>query len=126
MRIIARYTPWEITLLAEGGHLRLLPGEPALKADGPWPQPDVTLAGTPLALMALQREDAAAVIRRGDVTLTVLADALRKLPEFVEATYEGEAGGDGPFLHLTLHGPTSCLGVSHSRGNARRPRQTTI
>lgn len=70
MRIIARYTPWEITLLAEGGHLRLLPGEPALKADGPWPQPDVTLAGTPLALMALQREDAAAVIRRGDVTLT--------------------------------------------------------
>lgn len=68
MRILARFTPWELTLLADGGKLRLLPGEPAL-ADGPWPAPDVTLAGTPLALLSLQREDPAAVIRRGDVTL---------------------------------------------------------
>lgn len=70
MRVIARYTPWELTLLAEGGRLRLLPGEPGVIPGGPWPPVDVTLAGTPLALLALQREDPAVVIRRGDVTLT--------------------------------------------------------
>jgi ubiquinone biosynthesis protein UbiJ len=70
MRVVARYTPWELTLLAEGGRLRLLPGEPGVVPDGPWPPADVTLAGTPLALLALQREDPAVVIRRGDVTLT--------------------------------------------------------
>lgn len=70
MRIIARFTPWEITLMAEGGRLCILPGEPATDASAPWPEPDVTLSGTPLALLALQRaEDPAEVIRRGDVSL---------------------------------------------------------
>jgi ubiquinone biosynthesis protein UbiJ len=70
MLVVAKYTPWEITLMAEGGRLRLLPGEPATDAGAPWPAPDVTLSGTPLALLALQRaEDPAGVIRRGDVAL---------------------------------------------------------
>lgn len=70
MRIIARFTPWEITLLAKDGKLCVLPGDPSLVEGGPWPPPDVTLAGSPLALMSLQSEDPAVVIRRGDVTLS--------------------------------------------------------
>ncbi len=70
MRIVALHTPWELTLLAEGGHLRVLPGEPAGGAGGPWPAADVTLSGTPLGLLALQREEPAVVIRRGDATLS--------------------------------------------------------
>jgi hypothetical protein len=50
---------------------------------------------TPRAIYSASPVDALKVVRGGDVTLTVLADALRMLPEFVEATYEGEAGGDG-------------------------------
>ncbi len=69
MRVVARYTPWELTLMAEGGRLRLLPGEPGVIGGGPWPPADVTLSGTPLSLLALQREEPAVVIRRGDVTL---------------------------------------------------------
>jgi ubiquinone biosynthesis protein UbiJ len=64
MRIVARHTPWELTLLAQQGQLRLLRGEAA----GP-EAADATLAGTPFGLLALLREDPAAVIRRGDVTL---------------------------------------------------------
>jgi len=70
IHIVARHTPWDLTLLSEGGHLRVLPGEPADSVKGPGPAPDVTLTGTPLALLALQREDPAVVIRRGDVTLS--------------------------------------------------------
>lgn len=67
IHIVAQHTPWDLTLLSEGGHLRVLPGEPAGSDKVP---PDVTLTGTPLALLALQREDPAVVIRRGDVTLS--------------------------------------------------------
>jgi ubiquinone biosynthesis protein UbiJ len=64
MRIVARHTPWEFTLLARQGQLRVLRGEAA----GP-EAADATLVGTPLGLLALMREDPATVIRRGDVTL---------------------------------------------------------
>ncbi len=70
LRIIARYTPWELTLMAEKERLHLLPGEPGVVPGGPWPPADVTLSGTPLALLSLQRENPADVIRRGDVTLS--------------------------------------------------------
>lgn len=84
MRIVARYTPWELTLLAEGGKLRLLPGEPAVTAGGPWPPADVTLSGTPLSLLALQREDPAVVIRRGDVTLSGDGETGARFQELVQ------------------------------------------
>jgi ubiquinone biosynthesis protein UbiJ len=78
MRIVARHTPWELTLLAQEGRLRLLRGTGAATTAAPAAATpdagasataDATLAGTPFALLALMREDPAAVIRRGDVTL---------------------------------------------------------
>ena len=64
MRIVARHTPWELSLLAQEGRLRVLRGDA-----GRTPAADATLTGTPFGLLALLREDPAAVIRRGDVTL---------------------------------------------------------
>jgi ubiquinone biosynthesis accessory factor UbiJ len=61
MHIVARFTPWDVTLSAEGGRLRLQRGAQA--------GVDVTLTGTPLAMLSLLREDPQAVIRRGDVSL---------------------------------------------------------
>jgi ubiquinone biosynthesis protein UbiJ len=63
LRVVARHTPWEVSVLAEQGRARLL-------RDAPGDAADVTLSGTPLAMLALLREDPAAVIRRGDVSLT--------------------------------------------------------
>jgi ubiquinone biosynthesis protein UbiJ len=82
MRVVASHTPWELTLLAEGGHLRVLPGEPS-GSRGSWPAPDVTLTGTPLALLALQREEPAVVIRRGDVTLSGDGEAGARFQELI-------------------------------------------
>lgn len=62
MRITARLSPWHITLHSSNGRL-------LLQRDDVTP-PDVGLSGTPLGLLALLREEPAAVIRRGDVTLT--------------------------------------------------------
>ena len=56
----ARYTPWQLTLRAAAGKLRL--SRTAAAADA-------TLSGTPLALLAMTRDDPAEVIRRGDVTI---------------------------------------------------------
>ncbi|RIK75584.1 MAG: hypothetical protein DCC68_20955 [Planctomycetota bacterium] len=50
---------------------------------------------TPRATYTASPVDEIKVVRGGDATLTVLADALRMLPEFVEAAYEGESGGEG-------------------------------
>ena len=61
MRVVVRHTPWEVSVLAEQGRAVLLRDAP--------PDADVTLAGTPLSMLALLREDPAEVIRRGDVTL---------------------------------------------------------
>jgi hypothetical protein len=58
-------------------------------------RPAPFVVATPLATYSASPVNSLKVVRGGDVTLTVLADALRKLPEFVETTYEGEAGGDG-------------------------------
>jgi ubiquinone biosynthesis protein UbiJ len=62
LRVVARHTPWEVTVLAEGGRARLLREDSA--------GAEVTLAGTPLAMLSLLRGDPADVIRRGDVSLT--------------------------------------------------------
>jgi ubiquinone biosynthesis protein UbiJ len=62
LRVIARHTPWEVSVIAGQGRARLLRGAP--------PDADVTLSGTPLSMLALLREDPAEVIRRGDVALS--------------------------------------------------------
>lgn len=68
MRVVVRHTPWEVTARALEGRLQLLRGDAG--------EADVTLSGTPLSMLALLRaDDPAAVIRRGDVTLTGDAEA---------------------------------------------------
>ncbi len=62
MRIVARFTPWQLTLQADATQLRLLRDDRA--------PVDVELAGSPLALLSLLREEPQSVIRRGDVSLT--------------------------------------------------------
>lgn len=76
MRITARHTPWSVTLHATQGRL-LLARDAAYVAD-------VTLAGSPLALMSLTREDPAVVIRRGDVTLTGDGEAGARFQELAQ------------------------------------------
>jgi ubiquinone biosynthesis protein UbiJ len=78
MRVVVRHTPWQVSALAEGGRLRLLREDQS--------PAQVTLTGTPLAMLSMLREEPAAVIRRGDVTLTG----------------DGEAGGRFQELALLL------------------------
>lgn len=70
--IHARYTPWRLTLRVKGGRLLLSRGAG---------NADATLTGTPLALLALTREEPAAVIRRGDVTIDGDSDTATRFQE---------------------------------------------
>lgn len=76
MQVVARYTPWRLWLLAADGRLRL-----SRESTG---TADVTLAGTPMALLALLREDPAAVIRRGDATLGGDAETGQRFQELAQ------------------------------------------
>jgi ubiquinone biosynthesis accessory factor UbiJ len=76
MHVVARYTPWQLTLLAEGGRLQLLRDSIATA--------DVTLTGTPFGLLALLREDPAAVIRRGDAMLSGDAETGQRFQELAQ------------------------------------------
>jgi ubiquinone biosynthesis accessory factor UbiJ len=106
MRIVARHTPWQLTLHAEDGRLRLM------RANAESAQ--VELEGSPLSLLAMLREEPAAVIRRGDATLTgdaemgqrfqELAQLLRPDLEAALASVVGDlpARGIGSFLANAL------------------------
>jgi ubiquinone biosynthesis protein UbiJ len=61
LRVVARYTPWRLTLSATADRLLLSRSE-----DGPV---DATLSGTPFALLSMTREEPQEVIRRGDVRI---------------------------------------------------------
>jgi hypothetical protein len=50
---------------------------------------------TPRAVYTAEPPRSIKVVRGGDVTITALVDALGKLPDYVEATYRGAAGGAG-------------------------------
>lgn len=76
MQVVARHTPWQVCLHASQGRL-LISRDPA-------PNADVRLAGTPLALLGLLREDPANVIRRGDVTLDGDAEAGQRFQELTQ------------------------------------------
>lgn len=75
MRVVARYTPWQLQLVARAGQLQLSRQVPGTA--------DVTLSGSPLALMSLLREDAAEVIRRGDVALEGDAELATRFQELL-------------------------------------------
>lgn len=76
MQVTARHTPWQLTLHAQGGKLLL--------SRAPTPDAEVQLAGTPLALLSLLREDPATVIRRGDASLTGDAEAGQRFQELAQ------------------------------------------
>lgn len=76
MRIVARHTPWTLTLHATQGRVELSK-ETASAAD-------VTLSGTPLSLLSMMREEPTAVIRRGDVALTGDGEAGARFQELAQ------------------------------------------
>lgn len=73
MQVVARHTPWDVMLQAQDGRLLLLRGATTAA--------DVRLAGTPFGLLAMVREDPAAVIRRGDVSLSGDAEIGQRFQE---------------------------------------------
>jgi ubiquinone biosynthesis accessory factor UbiJ len=76
MQIVARFTPWRVALHASNGRLLVSRDEPV--------QTDVTIAGTPLALLSLLREEPADVIRRGDVTIAGEAELATGFQELLQ------------------------------------------
>jgi ubiquinone biosynthesis protein UbiJ len=76
MQVVARHTPFKVTLLAASGQLRLLRDSGA--------DANVTLSGTVLNLAALLREDPAEVIRRGDASLSGDAEIGQRFQELFQ------------------------------------------
>jgi ubiquinone biosynthesis protein UbiJ len=76
MQIIARHTPWRIALLSRDARL-LLSRDDAADAD-------VVITATPLALLALLREEPADVIRRGDVVMGGDAEMASRFQELLQ------------------------------------------
>jgi ubiquinone biosynthesis accessory factor UbiJ len=76
MQIVARYTPWQVALRASASGLQV-----SRAATAP---ADVTLSGTPLALLSLLREQPADVIRRGDVSISGDAELATRFQELLQ------------------------------------------
>ena len=116
MQVTARHTPWQLCLHATNGRL-LLSREPAANAD-------VQLAGTPLSLLSLLREDPAAVIRRGDVTLTGDAEAGQRFQELTQLLRPDlEAGLARIIGDIPAHGVGSLLRKALAWGRASATTQ---
>jgi ubiquinone biosynthesis protein UbiJ len=80
---------------------------------------DVRLSGTPLSLLALLREDPAAVIRRGDVTLTGDAEAGQQFQELAQLLRPDlEAGLARVIGDIPAHGVGSLLRKAVGYGRA--------
>jgi ubiquinone biosynthesis protein UbiJ len=111
MRVVVRYTPWQVTLHAEGKRLRLL-REDATPAD-------VTLTGAPLGLAALLREDPAEVIRRGEVALAGDAEAGQRFQELAQLLRPDlEAGLARVIGDIPAHGVGSLVRKALGYGRA--------
>ncbi len=76
MQVVARHTPWTLTLHAQGKRL-LVSLRDAAGADA-------RLSGPPLSLLALLREDPTEVIRRGDVTISGDAEIAARFQELLQ------------------------------------------
>jgi ubiquinone biosynthesis protein UbiJ len=76
MQVMARFTPWRIALHASEERLLVSKEEAA--------HVDVTVSGTPLALLAMLREDPADVIRRGDVLIDGDAELATRFQELLQ------------------------------------------
>ncbi len=76
MQIIARHTPWRLTLLSRSGQLLLSRQDAGA--------PDAVITGTPFALLALLREDPSEVIRRGDVSIGGDAELASRFQELLQ------------------------------------------
>jgi ubiquinone biosynthesis accessory factor UbiJ len=93
LRIDAAFTPWQVMLRADGGRLA------ARRGDTP---ADAVIRGTPLALLALIRENPLDVIRRGDVKIagdSHIAEGFQELLQLLRPDLEEELSrvvGDAP------------------------------
>jgi ubiquinone biosynthesis accessory factor UbiJ len=114
MQIVARFTPWRIALHASDGGLRVSREQPA--------QTDVTITGTPLALLSLLREEPADVIRRGDVTITGDAELATRFQELLQLLRPDlEAGLARVVGDIPAYGAGSLLrkALDYGRGTLR-------
>jgi ubiquinone biosynthesis accessory factor UbiJ len=76
MQIVARFTPWQLNVHADGGALRV-----SRQAAN---EPDARVSGTPLALLSLLRDDPVEVIRRGDVVMEGDAELANRFQELLQ------------------------------------------
>jgi ubiquinone biosynthesis protein UbiJ len=102
MQIVARFTPLRATLQASDGRLLISRDEPV--------QTDVTITGTPLALLSLLREAPADVIRRGDVSIAGDAERATRFQELLQLLRPDlEAGLARVVGDIPAHGAGSLL-----------------
>lgn len=114
MQVLARFTPWRVALHASEGQLRVSRAEPA--------HADVAIAGTPLALLSLLREDPADVIRRGEVTISGDAELATRFQELLQLLRPDlEAGLARVVGDIPAYGAGSLLrkALDHGRGSLR-------
>lgn len=111
LHLNVKYTPWAGSAQASAGQLLI-----SKKAEG---DADVVISGTPLALLALSRENPADVIRRGDVRLDgdgEVAERFQELLVLLRPDLEGELAqiiGDVP-----AHGVAAFVGKALGYGRS--------
>jgi ubiquinone biosynthesis protein UbiJ len=111
MQIVGRFTPWQIALHATDAKLVVSRQEVA--------HADVTLAGSPLALLSLLREDPAEVIRRGGVTMTGDAELATRFQELLQLLRPDlEAGLARMVGDIPAHGAGTLLRKALDYGRA--------
>lgn len=111
MRVAMRWPGVQVTLHADAGRLHLL-------RDDATPA-DVTLGGTPYALLSLLREDPASVIRRGDVTLIGDGEAGARFQELLQLLRPDlEAGVARVLGDIPAHGLGSLLRSALDQGRS--------
>jgi ubiquinone biosynthesis accessory factor UbiJ len=115
MQIVARFTPWRIALHASESGLRVsLPRSP--------PAEDITVTGTPLALLSMLRQDPAEVIRRGDVAIAGDAELATRFQELLQLLRPDlEAGLARIVGDIPAHGAGTLLrkALDYGRGSLR-------
>ncbi|MEO6080191.1 MAG: SCP2 sterol-binding domain-containing protein [Steroidobacteraceae bacterium] len=118
LQIVGRYTPWRISLRSLDGQLLLSRQDPV--------EPDAVIAGSPLGLLALLREDPADVIRRGDVSLSGDAELAARFQELLQLLRPDlEAGIARVTGDIPAHGAGLLLRKALEYGRASLRTQAT-